>query len=288
MRWPPYEHVFFDCDSTLTTVEGIDILAASSGKQWRVEVLTQAAMDGELDLADIYDLRLRAVNPTREQVRDIRRAYKKNVVQDAREVIAALHELGHQVYIISGGLLEPVREFGVYLGVPDHHIRAVGVTYNELSGQWWVGGDEQYLTYDDGALTVSDGKALIVRELLRGQNGRSLLIGDGNSDLLAAGAVDLFVGYGGVVARPRVMEEAAMVLHGRSLAPLVAVAAGPAALRRLEATQHEALGVKALEEIETGAIGFNNDKLRDKFSKAVDAAHQAVYPRSDGGSSGDS
>ncbi len=39
MRWPPYEHVFFDCDSTLTTVEGIDILAASSGKQWRVEVL---------------------------------------------------------------------------------------------------------------------------------------------------------------------------------------------------------------------------------------------------------
>ncbi len=245
-------------------------------------------MDGELDLADIYDLRLRAVNPTREQVRDIRRAYKKNVVQDAREVIAALHELGHQVYIISGGLLEPVREFGVYLGVPDHHIRAVGVTYNELSGQWWVGGDEQYLTYDDGALTVSDGKALIVRELLRGQNGRSLLIGDGNSDLLAAGAVDLFVGYGGVVARPRVMEEAAMVLHGRSLAPLVAVAAGPAALRRLEATQHEALGVKALEQIETGAIGFNNDKLRDKFNKAVDAAHQAVYPRSDGGSSGDS
>ena len=23
MRWPPYKHVFFDCDSTLTTVEGI-------------------------------------------------------------------------------------------------------------------------------------------------------------------------------------------------------------------------------------------------------------------------
>jgi phosphoserine phosphatase len=281
MRWPPYQHVFFDCDSTLTTVEGIDILAENSGKRWRVEVLTQAAMDGEKDLSEIYDQRLRAVNPTREQVLAIRQAYKKHVVEDAREVIAALLTLGHEVYIISGGLLEPVREFGVFLGVPDDHIRAVGVTYNELSGQWWVGDDEQYLTYDEGALTVSDGKAAIVRELLEGQNGRSLLIGDGHSDLLAGAAVDLFVGYAGVVKRPRVIEAAAVVLNGRSLAPLLALAAGPAALRLLTDTPFKALGDKALEQIEAGAIKFNNDHLGNKFNKAIDAAHQALYPRTD-------
>ncbi|MCC6606951.1 MAG: phosphoserine phosphatase, partial [Anaerolineae bacterium] len=33
MRWPPYKHVFFDCDSTLTTVEGIDVLAETAGKK---------------------------------------------------------------------------------------------------------------------------------------------------------------------------------------------------------------------------------------------------------------
>ena len=74
MRWPHYEHVFFDCDSTLTGVEGIDILAESAGKQWRVEVLTQAAMDGELDLEEVYGRRLQTVKPTRRQIRDIRRA----------------------------------------------------------------------------------------------------------------------------------------------------------------------------------------------------------------------
>ena len=44
MRWPPFQHVIFDCDSTLTTVEGIDALAKSAGKGWRVSVLTEAAM----------------------------------------------------------------------------------------------------------------------------------------------------------------------------------------------------------------------------------------------------
>jgi phosphoserine phosphatase len=286
MRWPPYEHVFFDCDSTLTTIEGIDILAESAGKKWRVEVLTQAAMEGDLDLAEVYERRLRAVNPSQSQIRDIRRAYKRNPVEDAQEVIAALKELGQEVYIISGGLLEPVREFGLFLGVPKEHIRAVGVTYNELSGQWWVGGDQQYLAFEDGALTVSDGKAQIVEELLAGKTGRSLLVGDGVSDLMAGRAVDLFAGFGGVVSRQKVREEAPLFIQSRSLAPLLVLAAGPAVLRRLENTSFESLSHKAWDLIQTGAISFNNERLNKKFSEAVEA-YQALYSRPDGGSSRD-
>ena len=44
--------------------------------------------------------------------------------------------------------------------------------------------DEQYMTFDDGALTVSDGKADIVKEFLAGKRGRSLLVGDGYSDFV--------------------------------------------------------------------------------------------------------
>ena len=50
MRWPPYRHVIFDCDSTLTKVEGIDILAEAAGKGDEVRRLTDAAMNGEIDL----------------------------------------------------------------------------------------------------------------------------------------------------------------------------------------------------------------------------------------------
>ncbi|MBK8906041.1 MAG: HAD-IB family phosphatase [Anaerolineaceae bacterium] len=284
MRWPPYKHVFFDCDSTLTTVEGIDVLAETAGKKWRVEVLTNAAMDGKLDLEDVYARRLQAVRPTHDQIQQIRAVYKRNIVADARAVIAALHFLGHHVYIISGGLAEPVQQFGLFLGVPKQNIRAVNVAYDRLAGQWWQGSvnnhlpkQERYLDYEEGALTVSDGKAHIVQELLGTQNGRSLLIGDGSSDLLAGHQVDLFVGFGGVVERERVKKESPVFLQSPSLAPLLLLAAGPAAVRTVKDTPHEAVFQKAISLTNTGAISFNHERLNQKFQQA----YQTVYPRPD-------
>lgn len=285
MRWPPFQHVFFDCDSPLTPVEGIDVLAESVGKRWRVEVLTRAAMDGELDLEEVYGKRLQAIKPTRGQVYHIRQAYKEFVVEDARPVITALQWLGHAVYIISGGLAEPVIEFGLYLGVPRHHIRAVDLWYNRLNGQWWEQGEDglpagdKYLDYHGGALTVSDGKAQIVRELLGNQPGRALLIGDGSSDLLAGRAVDLFVGFGGVVTRSRVLAQAPAFIHSGSLAPLLALACGPAGLRQLECTPFAHIAKKSFDLISTGAITFQDERFNDKFNEAISASHQTFYSR---------
>jgi len=275
MRWPAYKHVFFDCDSTLTTVEGIDILAVDDAQKEQIEKLTQAAMDGQLDLEDIYAQRLQAIRPTRRQIRQVRRVYKRHVVEDARELIAALQELRHEVYIISGGLAEPVEEFGVFLGVPRRHIRAVGVSYNQLSGNWWQpnNGDRQYLDYQRGALTISDGKAQIAREFMQGKKGRSLLVGDGVSDLLAGTAVNLFVGYGGVAARPRVLARAPAFIHSASLAPLLPLAAGPAALSQITNT---ALAAKAAQLTQTGAITFQNERLNQKFKQAYQTIHSGA------------
>lgn len=283
MRWPPYQHIFFDCDSTLTTVEGIDILAESAGKKWRVEVLTNAAMNGALDLEDVYAKRLQAVRPTRGQVRAIRSSYKKNVVEDAPELIAALQALGHQIYIISGGLYEPVKEFGIALGVPEQHIRAVGVQYNQLAGDWWKHGrketEDRYTHFEEGALTISDGKAEIVRELLAQNhatpNERTLLIGDGSSDLLASRSVELFVGFGGVITRQRVLREAPAFIHSPSLAPLLALILGPAGLTRLENTPHAILREKCLALIEKGELTFTDEQLKQKFHNA----YQTIFAR---------
>jgi phosphoserine phosphatase len=278
MRWPPYKHVLFDCDSTLTAIEGIDALAATAGKGWRVEVLTRAAMDGERDLHEVYERRLQAVKPTRQQIATVRQLYKDHVVEDAGAVIAALQEWGHEVYIISGGLAEPVAEFGIFLGVPRANIRAVNIAYNELSGQWWYNdenAEKRYRDYRPSELTASSGKAEIVRELLAGKKGRSLLIGDGVSDLLASSAVTLFAGYGGVVARERVRREAPLFLESRSLAPLLALAAGPAQLAQLDQTPHAPVARRARALIEQGVITFNDERIAAKFREA----YQAVHPR---------
>ncbi len=272
MRWPPFEHIFFDCDSTLTKVEGIDVLAEAMGKRQRVELLTHAAMEGMIDLEEVYAKRLRTLRPTRQQILDIRHSYKRNIVEDAALVVSALQSLGHKVYIISGGLAEPVEEFGVSLGIPRERIRAVDITYNELSGQWWEKSEAdniRYMTYTDGALTISDGKAQIVRELLGGQRGRSLLIGDGNSDLLAGEAVDLFVGFGGVISRPKVKESAPVFIESTSLAPLLGLAGGPAELRILSkwSMQYQSLSLKAQYLIQKGVVIINDEHLESKFQQ---------------------
>ena len=286
MRWPPYQNIFFDCDSTLSTIEGIDVLAETAGKKWRVEVLTNAAMNGDLELEEVYGKRLRAIQPTRQQVVAVREQYKKNPVVDAPAVVAALQALGHNVFIISGGLLEPVREFGIALGVPEERIRAVPVQYDELAGEWWRPSTAEpspprYKQYIEGALTISNGKAQVVRELLAefggAKPGRSLLIGDGTSDLLAGPSVDLFVGFGGVVKRERVLHEAPAFIHSQSMAPLLAVALGPAGLQDLEKTPYATLAHTCVQLIEQGELTFNHERLNQKFREA----YQAVYSRPD-------
>ena len=271
-RWPPYQHVFFDCDSTLTAVEGIDVLAERAGRGDEVRRLTDAAMNGEMDLEDVYGERLTQINPTRSQIRELRHAYKRNAIADAAMVISVLQHLGHKTYIISGGLEEPVREFGISLGVPADQIRAVGVEYDELVGSWWAhhqGLEARYLDYGRGALAVSEGKAEIVRELVGDQAGRTMLVGDGTSDLLAGEAVDLFVGYGGVVSRPRVAEQAPVFIPEGGLAPVLALAAGPSAYGRLEETSYRALFWEGTRRVTQAAV-FGDAVLGERFRKAAE------------------
>lgn len=275
MRWPHFEHVIFDCDSTLSTIEGIDFLAELAGRKDEVEQLTKLAMDGELDLEEVYARRLSAIVPNAAQIRAVRDAYKRTIVTDADTLIAALKSLGHNIYIISGGLYEPVAEFGVFLGVARENIRAVEIEYDQLSGKWWEGDDStlDYLAFDEGPLTVSDGKARIVRELIGDKQGRSLLIGDGNSDFHASAAVDLFVGFGGVESRQQVRDNAPAFIHSESIAPLLALAAGPALMKNLSTKSHINLLQKTHDLITQGAITFNDARLGQKFQ----AAYQAVY-----------
>ena len=84
----PYRHVFFDCDSNLTRVEGIDVLAEQAGRAESVQSLTEAAMNGEVDLEDVHGERLAQINPTRTQIQALRQVYKDNAVADAKMVSA--------------------------------------------------------------------------------------------------------------------------------------------------------------------------------------------------------
>ena len=273
-RWPVYRHVIFDCDSTLTGIEGIDELASHPDTRQRVADLTRSAMDGKVNLETVYGERLEILQPTRGAVRALRSRYRKHVVKDAAALIQALQVLGHEVYIVSGGLFDPVREFGMHLGVAPEHIRAVEVEYDTLSGNWWQGQGpwrEAYLAVQHSVLTESDGKARVIRELLQNQTGRSLLVGDGVSDLLASREVDLFAGFGGVICRDRVASESKVFIQSQSIAPVLLLAAGTAALEHSGDAGVQALAEKAHALTQSAALRWNEVRLARKFEACFGA-----------------
>lgn len=272
-RWTSFDLIFFDCDSTLSAIEGIDELAKLKGKEWRVGLLTEKAMNGDLDLREVYGKRLQAIRPTRGQLKAIEERYWETIVPDAQEVVSALQFLGKTVFIISGGLAEPVRGFGKRLGVPAENVRAVELEYNELSGDWWRYHDPTtrskatYLDYGAGPLTVSSGKPEIVRELAGHRHGRRLMVGDGASDLATRSIVDLFVGFGGVVAREKVRNGSDVFVEVNSLAPILPIAAGAAGYAKVIGTPHQAVFERGLQLAHDG-MSIKPDDMRLAFEKA--------------------
>ena len=68
-REPPYDAVVFDCDSTLSELEGIDELAG--GRSAEVSELTARAMAGELPMEAVYGRRLELLRPTRTELEQV-------------------------------------------------------------------------------------------------------------------------------------------------------------------------------------------------------------------------
>lgn len=271
-RWTSFDLIFFDCDSTLSTIEGIDELAKLKGKAWRVGLLTQKAMDGDLDLAEVYGKRLQAIRPTRGQLKAIEERYWETIVPDVQAVLDALAFLDKEVFIISGGLAEPVKGFGKRLGVKPQNIRAVELEYNELAGEWWryhepgTQHKQTYLDYNEGPLTVTSGKPDIINDLARGKHGRRLMVGDGSSDLATRSVVDLFVGFGGVVARDKVRDESDVFIPNESIAPILPLAAGPEGYERVKGTRHQHIFERGIAL--SRDTHFKPDDMRVTFEKA--------------------
>lgn len=206
--------VLFDCDSTLAALEGVDELAGEHRDA--IARLTDRAMRGEIPLESVYGERLALARPTRSAIEALGERYIAALVPDAREVVAALTAEGIAVRIITGGLLPAVRPLARMLGLPDEHLAAVGVRF---------GPEGDYADYDAGSpLARSGGKRAIVEGWLPSLPRPIMMVGDGVTDLEVKPLVDRFVAFAGIVARPAVIDAADVVIHARSLAPVLALA----------------------------------------------------------------
>jgi phosphoserine phosphatase len=249
-----FRSIVFDCDSTLAAIEGIDELAGPHAAD--VAALTDAAMAGEIPLEVVYGRRLEIIRPGREQVDALGEAYRAALVEDAAAVVAALHWLGKEVRVLSGGLLPPVAAVALELGIPADAVAAVAIHFHE---------DGSYAGFDGGSpLARSGGKAAQIERWRLPRP--SVLVGDGATDAEARPAVDAFVAYMGVAFRDTVARQGDVVLRERSLAPVLALAAGAGERARLRSSPWAevlARGESLLSSAGgTGASSWNHTEQR--------------------------
>jgi len=196
-----FRFVFFDVDSTLVTIEGIDVLAGGNPE---IAKLTDAAMNGEIPLDQVYARRLEMIRPRREAVEALARRYVENIVGGAEETIRTLFESGVQVHLVTAGIAQAIAPLASHLGVPQRAVHAVALRFDERG---------EYEDFDRRSfLTRPGGKELVVRDVRARTHGKAAFVGDGVSDLEAKPAVDLFIGFGGVCVRERVRDNAEVYL----------------------------------------------------------------------------
>jgi phosphoserine phosphatase len=193
--------ICFDCDSTLSSIEGIDELARLRGPEAfaRIQAMTEDAMNGRIPIESVFGRRLAEIRPTRADAEAIGKSYIRNVEPTARATVASLRTAGWTPIIISGGFRQAIRPLADYLGIG--RIEAVDLRF---------AADDTYAGYDEAyPSTRSGGKPEIIRSL-KAELAPShvVMVGDGASDLETQPEVDLFVGFGGFVAREKVRAKA--------------------------------------------------------------------------------
>ena len=193
--------MFLDCDSTLSEIEGIDELARMRGAQVYDEVaaLTHAAMNGEVPLDKVFSRRMEIIRPDKETCDLVAARYIETLTPGAMELICTLKANGWLPVILSGGFAPLIAPMAEALGIA--HVEAVPL-YFDADGKY-AGYGESYPTTRNG------GKNEVIREWKQAMlPERVVMMGDGVSDLETQTDVDVFIGFGGVVDRPRVRNEA--------------------------------------------------------------------------------
>lgn len=211
MTEPRFRTVVFDCDSTLSAIEGIDELAA--GHRESIAALTESAMRGEVPLEAVYGARLALLRPGRSAIEALARHYIAAAVPGAKETVHSLLAHGVVVRILSGGIRQAILPFAAWLGLADADVAAVELRFDRAGN--YTGFDEQSpLARSGGKRTVLEGwRHVLPRPVL--------MVGDGMTDLEARPAVDCFVAFAGVTDRPEVTGAADMVIRGSSLLPVL-------------------------------------------------------------------
>lgn len=198
--WRNAQAVCFDVDSTVCEDEGIDELAAFCGAGVAVAAWTARAMGGAVPFEDALAARLALFRPSVKTLAKFLDTRPPRLSKGIRELISKLQSRGTEVYLVSGGFRQMIAPVAAQLNISSDHVFANTLLF----------GDEGEFTGFDATESTSrsGGKAQAIEQIKKEHGYQTLvMIGDGATDLEARrpGGADMFICYGGIVARPSVV-----------------------------------------------------------------------------------
>lgn len=200
-RMLPLQIIAFDCDSTLSAIEGIDELGRARGPEVfkQVEAMTNDAMNGLIPVESVFGRRLEIIRPSRTEADYVAQLYVERIEPTARATITTLKLRGWTPMIISGGFRPLMLPLAAWLGI--ERVEAVELFFRT---------DGSYRGYDQTyATTRSGGKPEVVATLKKELGpAKFVMVGDGVSDLETKPSVDRFFGFTRYLTRAKVETEA--------------------------------------------------------------------------------
>jgi phosphoserine phosphatase len=200
--------VVLDADSTLIRNEVIELLADEAGRGAEVAAATEAAMRGEVDFA--ASLRSRVAALTGVPVASFPRVLSRiEPTAGVQELVAAVHERGGLVAVVSGGFHEILDTIAPQLGVDVWRANRLNVVDGALSGTV------------DGPIIDASAKAEALREWAAEagvSRALTFAIGDGANDLLMMKTAGLGIAFN---AKPAVRAQADVVIGAVDLSEVI-------------------------------------------------------------------
>ncbi|BBN01816.1 phosphoserine phosphatase [Marchantia polymorpha subsp. ruderalis] len=199
--WRNAEAVCFDVDSTVCEDEGIDELAAFCGAGEAVAAWTARAMGGSVPFEVALAARLDLFKPSASDVAKLLASKPPRLSTGIKDLVNKLHSKGTHVYLVSGGFRQMIEPAAELLNISKDRIYANNLLFGE---------NGEFTGFDATEPTSRSGGKAKVIEKIKAEFGytKLIMIGDGATDLEARrpGGADMFICYGGVAVRPKVVE----------------------------------------------------------------------------------
>ncbi|MBZ3935305.1 phosphoserine phosphatase SerB [Methanimicrococcus blatticola] len=200
----------FDMDSTLIDAEVIDELAKAAGVEEKVSRITEAAMSGEMDYTESFQMRVSSLKGLSYD-KALAETGKIQLMPGAAELIQYIHENGGKTAMLTCGFSIMADKVKEQLGLDYVYSNDLVVKDGYLTGE------------ATGPLMVTNAKEVVLGELVK-KTGipfeECLVVGDGANDICLFEKAGFSIAFN---AKPRVQEKAHAVVSKKDLRSVIPI-----------------------------------------------------------------